>query len=702
MIKNKPVLLIIFLIVLILNSCSRITVYDKRYYILEYDPVAPSPKLKNISHNHSIFVTDASVPPLMDKNKIILRNSQNMISFSSINVWAEKPSESISDLIFERVSEYSFFKRVFRVVENDEYNFLIKPVVKNIEFILYEGKYAAHLDMDLMLVSQNSDHIFVKYHIDRQKNLFANDFEMFIQSLSEIIIEETDNFLLLTNEYFNAPGTFITEENEYSDYTDSVLVTAEIKSDDILGLGRLFLPSITSSDQEPAFDIYDSNWFHLGSSKMGEDFLLKPGTYNILYGSGDDNQRITKTIDILPRKKIIIEPDWSALTINLLDESRTSQIARYEVYDLNTSESYGTGRGVQEELGELLPTWILKPGEYKIILNGLPFNTFTDFITVDLSPGDVKNMVIIIDSETGLLRGAGELFADETEFSNKGKLTSAIHANATLNNDNSTDKNNPETQITLNTQLDTKFEYDNFPYQYTMQNLIELGTTKESDTDFRISSDDFSLRNTFIYYFSKVLGTYIRGDADFHFFDEKIYTEDPVDYKYINTEGEITYFLNKKSMKISNSFFPLSLKEGLGFNLRLLNSPDASLYLRSGFGMRQEINNNAYNFSSKITENNTDYELYTEKETFYQEGLELSVVSNFHLPLNVTYSSTADFLFPFDKDKAANMDWENIFNIKIIRQLSIDYKLLLNYNEDINNYLVIDQTLYLRLSYFIY
>jgi len=80
---------------------------------------------------------------------------------------------------------------------------------------------------------------------------------------------------------------------------------------------------------------------------------------------------------------------------------------------MSNAESFGFGYGAREEVGEHLLTWILKPGTYKITLNGQSFNTYIDFTTVELVKGELVQLTMVVDSESGHLIGAGILNQEE-------------------------------------------------------------------------------------------------------------------------------------------------------------------------------------------------------------------------------------------------------------------------------------------------
>ena len=125
--------------------------------------------------------------------------------------------------------------------------------------------------------------------------------------------------------------------------------------------------------------------------------------------------------------------------------------------------------------------------------------------------------------------------------------------------------------------------------------------------------------------------------------------------------------------------------------------------LRAGFGIRQDINNNFYDLTSTETINDIEHRIYTEQKSESTTGTEVSVVGNFQLPFNMTYSTNADFLFPFSKIDNYTMEWENVINLKLFKYISLDYKLKLENKipETGNEYIVEKHSLFLRVTYFL-
>ena len=97
------------------------------------------------------------------------------------------------------------------------------------------------------------------------------------------------------------------------------------------GKGMLFVPMMSvPHGNEPSYQIFEKNR-RLGSASPGSGVLLPPGTYRVLIGSGAISQMIEKTVAVQEGNTTLVKPDWSALVIDVIDQSRTplSSRARY-------------------------------------------------------------------------------------------------------------------------------------------------------------------------------------------------------------------------------------------------------------------------------------------------------------------------------------------------------------------------------------
>ena len=694
---------------LLLASCSTHVTQDKNFYILEYYPHTENTNLRLAQPiNASLYIADTRIPNTYDRTQIVIRHFGPRITYSENHVWAVNLNDIIPNLIVRRFVQYNIFRQTKREFLDTRPDYEITTKVNNIELYVSEYVREARLNMDFHLSRAGQEGYLVEHYVNREERLLDDNIETFVQEINEILLEETDRFIRKILARFLEDRQLVIPQ--LTPEQTRFVTRTEALEDSTSGMGMLLMPAISRTSNEPSYKVYDRHGEEYYGI-MGTPLPLPSGIYTVRYGSGSANQLLEKTdIQIVPRYKTIIEPDWGCLVVDIMDEKRDFANVRYEVFESETGISFGTEFPAEKELGEQQRIWALKPGLYKITINNEPFNTYRDFTTVYIQPGKLQKVTMVVGTDdegnpTNLV-GAGIL--DEGEMvglSDNWRFSNAVHGNVNMNSDNEKDKRNPETTITFNTQFDNKITYDNYPVQYNMKNLIEIGTTKRSDTDFRISTDEFNLKNTFIIYFFKNIGLYGRFDTETHFFQEYFYGSANFNYIKNNTEGvELERASDVERVQVKPPLMPLVLKEGVGINYRVLNTGRSNLNLRVGFGMRQDIYRNVFTLSDQtIRENELDYKVYFEKASDYKKGTEMSLVGNFQLPLNLTYYINADVLVPFDPDESIAVEWENVFNLKLFKYISLDYRLRLrNKKPEVGQEYIVDRhTLFLRITYFL-
>jgi hypothetical protein len=146
------------------------------------------------------------------------------------------------------------------------------------------------------------------------------------------------------------------------------------------------------------------------------------------------------------------------------------------------------------------------------------------------------------------------------------------------------------------------------------------------------------------------------------------------------------------------------MKEGFGLNLRLFKHPRANLNLRGGLGWRQlHARGNFLATGEETTMDTLTYRIFREQLSERQKGIEFSLVGRFRLPYDISYTTDADFLLPFNQHEAVSLIWENDFTIRLYRYLSFEYEYKLR-NQKVDSgsdYLVHEHSAYVRLTYII-
>ena len=703
-------IIILSLSIIFLFGCMARNIIPKNYFILEYFAHSENDELRlDEPFDQSVYIEDTKVPRTYNRNQIVVRHFGPRITYSDYNLWGVKLSKIIPNLLKKRLDSYNTFKNTQRELLTSTPDYVIETSVNNIEMYISETLYQARLDIDFTYRKKNTEKPLVIHSANIEKVLLKQDFDTFAQTVNEILLDEIDKFAAKINIH-NTYGhqALIAQENIPFEI-DPALVEILDSEEDNSGKGLLLVPAITRTENEPYYKVYDKYGYER-SVKMGQEIPLMEGTYSIAYGSGNKDQLMTqKNIKIHPRYKTIIEPDWGCLIVDIIDESRNFAKVIYELFYLENGESFGSEFPAEVELGEQEKVWILKPGHYKITINNEPFNTYTDFTTVLVEEGSVQKMTIVMETdEEGNptnLAGAGILEESFLAASLEPlKLSSAIHINGNLNSDNELNEDDPEVTITMNSQLENYLIYDRDPLYYNMKSVIDMGVSKTTGEDFRLASDKFDLKNTGIYYFVKNLGFYARFDTKSHFFDEKQYSPEEFYYQKFDENGiAIGDSILSDEIKIKSSFFPIELKEGIGINYRILNLSKANLSFRAGFGIRQFFNNDVFVLETFVEVAGVEHRKYYELASTNTTGTELSLVGNFQLPFNLTYTTDADFYFPFDENDEYIFEWENSFNLNLFKHISLDYKFNLEkMSKDSGiDHLVREHSLFLRVTYFL-
>jgi len=710
--KKNPFIYIyvsLLFISLFLSACSQIVIEPNRYYILEYkglkgdDTLLTHPKV-----NFGLNISEAEVSGTYNRKQIVLKTSENQIRYDLKNLWAERLPSSVATVIHQRISQYNIFTRVSRDYQQQtRYDVAIN--VKALELINYSTISGARIDFDITL-KRTSDNLTVFIHnADRFRRIPVYDTEMFVQTIHDLLIEETDKFLkaLLANidkieTNTDVANQVFTSKDFLEVKTDSLTTLEPIEDDYVSILGKLYIPFMTDPEHEPPFAIEDMEGNFIDSYPMGSEVYLEEGQYNILLGNGTRNQKVVEPVEIFSRYKTTFEPKVGGLIVNVIDNSRNYIDRRYELFDLETAESYGFGYGIEDGVGQQLETWILKPSHYKIVLNDKDFNSYEDFTTVEVKVGEVERLTIVVNSEEPYnMLGAGRLFQEDIV---KGKdrtyFSIMNHLNGNFNSKNDTDKRKNNYTLTITEQLDTKITLDYFPVNFTLKNWIEVGVSKDKDTDLNMQSDKFDLKNTLIYYFFTNLGVYGRADVNTHLFNTYEQTDEKLNYIRIDDKGTETFEYTNK-FQTQDPLTPLTLKEGIGLNYRALNHNRANLNLRAGVGLRQDYYTNAYFYKGTHTDadEGITYQVYEAINDVFDKGTEISANGNFQIFRDLNYTLTADFLIPFEKKKSSTFEMENILNLRLFKYVSWDYRLNIEYNETEKKYTQLEHTLFLRFTY---
>ena len=267
------------------------------------------------------------------------------------------------------------------------------------------------------------------------------------------------------------------------------------------GKGSIFVPAMTEGTREPMYIVYrilgNGSRVRIDTETPGNSIILDDGYYTVAIGSGNEQQKIYKDIEVKANNITLFQPDWSGLIVNVIDRTRTQIKETYDLFD-EDNENVGIGYGVEEELGEALKPWILKPGFYKIVKTGENVNTTTNFTTVRLLPGELIEYTLVIEEETGNFAGFGILERGHERSSIGGwSLFSEFSGNILLNYFQETGRDEPNS-LSASTRILSDFNYSGLRSYIPIRVFVEEGLTKEASKSLRKFIDKSELRATYI------------------------------------------------------------------------------------------------------------------------------------------------------------------------------------------------------------
>lgn len=357
------------------------------------------------------------------------------------------------------------------------------------------------------------------------------------------------------------------------------------------GKGALFVPAMTSGLDEPPVEVLRGSR-RVAEGTAGTRIFLFPGTYQVRVGSGASSQRLNFQATIRELSTTVIPVSWSGLTVHIVDERYGSLRSSYELIRVEDREYMGIGFGTDEQAGEPISTWVLKPGLYKIVRVGENYRARRDFVTVRLLRGKHTHFLLVIDEETGEFQGGGEVPANELFRPSEGVYGSLVIGGDLTGNI----RNNIPTQtdgltVAARAFVDGRLSIMLFENPLAFQLQIEEGFTNAPDAPITKTSDRLDLDALYIYRLEPWIGPYVRLGVETNIFpnERRLSTDGFVvrrdsEGRFIDrSSGPVSAFETSPPIGLSN------VREGIGLNVRLFKSVSTEMNVRAGFGARHRI-----------------------------------------------------------------------------------------------------------------
>jgi hypothetical protein len=471
------------------------------------------------------------------------------------------------------------------------------------------------------------------------------------------------------------------------------------------GQGAILVPTLTDSINEPVWGLVNQQGKKISEHLCGQVGRAQPGQYVVLVGSGAGTQMIHLPVTVEAGKITRITPSWGALIIHIINENETTFRGSYELFEFSKKESYGIGRGAEEELGEKPKTWLLRPGFYKIVGPADGFRTIRNFTSVQISAGVVIHVVIVMDPTTNNFYGAGMVPGED--FSVKGATTDEIPSTSRKNlnakytvggnvseDDNLNNLSTNSSSIGFGIFSTLRLNYLKKKHFWNLFLSVEGGVRKNSQEGFiRKVKDQLELSTIYIYQVTPFWGPYLRSSLT---------SQLTTDYQYFMTPTVVDFPGSAKTPTAVSYRFPMTrglfdpafLGEGLGINVKLLKKIYIDVDARTGLGFRHIVTQGFW--MVKDDTKTLDIVEFYQINPMTDIGGEAIVIPSARITRWVSYSGEYNAFYGGPNTGQYTMD--NIFILHFTRSLSLAFLADISYIEPLKDRFQYSQNIQLKFS----
>lgn len=416
------------------------------------------------------------------------------------------------------------------------------------------------------------------------------------------------------------------------------------------GKGMLFVPAMTTGDNEPNYQIRQNNSL-VKEPHTGEGVVLSPGMYDLMIGSGTTDQMTREEVEIVEGFTTLVRPWWAGLVVDVIDETRTSINESYELFRDEGQENFGQGFGVEEERGEAVDTWLLKPGNYTVLKVGENISTTRKF-SVRLLSGELIQRNLVVDNNSDFIGLYNPSVSQRVQqalsnWTSSWELSMSPQFNTTQNT-----TGEDRASLNFSGQIRNRSRYNSEKHFADIRFIIEEGFTKEEGDALRKSVDKFEIRTTYIFRLSRVLGPYLRGVMQTKLFPHDQLFDEPQTLTLLDANNNVTERRSDVTeFGLEPSFFPLDLRQGFGINSQVYRSFPLNIDLRIGLGARQNI----VSYSFELL----DAQSVREIENASSTGLEALIIMDARWSRYFSMDSEFDILMPSPKTGSWEFAFEN-------------------------------------------
>jgi hypothetical protein len=480
-------------------------------------------------------------------------------------------------------------------------------------------------------------------------------------------------------------------------------VRAQLERDPTLvpfGKGAVFVPSMTTGLDEPPVTVYRGEEL-IAESTTGKRIIVSPGEYRVQLGSGAVLQQMKVDVQVREGNTTVIPVSWSGLSIHVVTQTYASLRASYELIRMEDRQYIGIGFGTDEQAGEPVSTWILKPGLYKVVRVGDNYRARTDFSTVRVLPGAHTHYILVLDENTNAFQGAGEI--SEAEIFKPRNTVSAslvLGGNVSLTSRSNVLNQPAGESYAASAFLDGRLNFLIAHNPLLLRLQVEEGQGKLPNLPWQKTRDRLALDALYIYRWKPWIGPYVRFGAQTNLFDSYRYfdNDDPPVVNVFDSQGQLlSTSLVGERLRTAPPFGLTTFREGVGVNTRVIKTLFAEMNFRVGPGARHTITRHLLVEDNPNSSGRTsaDFSHVASDSTY---GIEATVLGIARITNFVIINLELDTLTPFSQSDSAIIDLSSTVALKLTQFASVNYVIDFLRNRNVSARDQVEHDILLRFS----
>lgn len=465
-----------------------------------------------------------------------------------------------------------------------------------------------------------------------------------------------------------------------------------------LAKGGIFVPAMTSSISEPKYRVLDASGEQVDEAFPGTTVYVPGGDYIVEVGTGASENRLVFDAHVEDGVVTFVPVEWSGLVVKVLNERGGSFRGDYELVSLPQRAYVGLGTGALVSEGEQLSTWLLWPGKYMIISAGEGYQARKNFITVQLQAGTLSVVTLVMDEESGAIRGGGEIDVEAREEKTRWwDINLLLGGSVRFNRSDNVVGRATGQILDISAFVESKGSmFLRKHYLYGRFNAEVGGTFRLDKRPFITTIDELTLELLYAYRIVNWFGPYARFSFESNMAPAYQELNNPMTVERYNHNGELVRTLKEQmDVELSPAFSPITLSTGAGARFNYALGFWLQFSARLGIGFRQVFARDLYVVLGSDAQSVRLGQVLDTRQFGVEAALNFDITPLYWLSFKIQ----ANLLEPFKDWRSPFVDLRASTAIRISSIASISYTLRVIYDRHILDKAQIDQYVQLRFSY---